>query len=620
MIQKLDKLIISLFLITTTLSAQNINIQDDNIVAKIGDKIITKREFTERFDLNPQFQKHSLRLLESNKLEFLFTLIGEKLLALEAEKNGLDTTLGVSSAIESIEKVYARDALFQNEIRSKIILTEEEIFFGKVKNANVLSVKYAFSESSEIIDNVYKSLQKGISFDSLDQVMTSNLELNINPIEVRFGDLLESIEDSVYKLEINEYTKPLFAPDGWYIFYLLNKKEQQFETVEDIENADKTVRKILEGRKGETIQSVFYKEFFKDKKVDVDPVLYKYLLDKLIKIFKSKEEAGYVSQDRLWHLDAFDVSNIEFEADSEKLNQNFILFENSPTTFHNFLREFLLQGFSLTSISKENISENLSTQIRIIIERELLAREAIKRGLQNTEDVVHYKNIWKDHYLSQSTIDTFSKDVSISDSLMKDFYNKSFKKEIYPQQINLSELLVDSLETLNNFLQEINGDKVAFKEKVKTFSKSKMMNENGESGYIPIIKLKEYEEIISKINIGEISQPLKVNEGYSSILLIDKKEAIVKEKSKSFEEAKNEIRRQLTNEEIFHDLVEKTVQLAENTEITINTEVLKDVEISTINSFAVRVMGFGGKITAVPISKPFADWARIWLNNKQLIP
>ena len=104
----------------SNLAAQNI--LSPNELVRINDKIISTSEFLERFEMSPHFNQNLKRITPSIKLQFLYTLITEKLWASEAIKIGLDTTEAIKSSMESIEKLFVRHALFEKEIRNKIII------------------------------------------------------------------------------------------------------------------------------------------------------------------------------------------------------------------------------------------------------------------------------------------------------------------------------------------------------------------------------------------------------------------------------------------------------------------------------------------------------------------
>ena len=52
-----------------------------NVLAKAGDLFVTEKEFLQRFELLPALQRSRKSRLEESKLELLYSLIAEKLLA-----------------------------------------------------------------------------------------------------------------------------------------------------------------------------------------------------------------------------------------------------------------------------------------------------------------------------------------------------------------------------------------------------------------------------------------------------------------------------------------------------------------------------------------------------------
>ncbi len=56
-------------------------------VARVGSKVISDSEFLERYEFTPGFRRHNKQMDDSNKLEFLFTLIAEKLFFTRSKKS-----------------------------------------------------------------------------------------------------------------------------------------------------------------------------------------------------------------------------------------------------------------------------------------------------------------------------------------------------------------------------------------------------------------------------------------------------------------------------------------------------------------------------------------------------
>lgn len=80
------------------------------------------------------------------------------------------------------------------------------------------------------------------------------------------------------------------------------------------------------------------------------------------------------------------------------------------------------------------------------------------------------------------------------------------------------------------------------------------------------------------------------------------------------------IKRNLAENIAYKSIFDKTINMANNYKIKIDYNNLQSANVSTINSFAIRHMGFGGKITAVPLLAPFSEWVNEWLKQKQDLP
>ena len=116
-------------------------------------------------------------------------------------------------------------------------------------------------------------------------------------------------------------------------------------------------------------------------------------------------------------------------------------------------------------------------------------------------------------------------------------------------------------------------------------------------------------EIAVKLNIGEVYGPIKTNEGYSFIKLLDKRvlpDSLLKkdDENKEFEKMK------YSYDKLNEILNKKTSKLFEKYNPEINTELLKSLEVSSLNSFTYRLIGFGCKIAAFPITIPLYEWKK----------
>ncbi|MCX8104587.1 MAG: peptidyl-prolyl cis-trans isomerase [Ignavibacterium album] len=589
-------------------------------VARVGSKLVSDSEFLERYELTPGFKRHIKQNDDSNKLEFLFTLIAEKLFALEAKNLRLDTTEVIQFSRKAFERMFVRDKLFQEEIRKKISVSEKELMEATIKNNSKLYVNFLFSEDKNEIEQLYNYLKQGIPFDSI-LVESPEYEEQKEPIEVLFGQMDETIEDSLYKLKVGQFTKPMLTPDGWYIFKLVNKSQNFFLTDEDKDNAKKTVARVVENRKLIKRQKEFYAEYFRNKKVDVDPQLFELLAQKISAIFEYKRKNFTYKENQPTYLDAYDVMKIENEIGEEKLSAPFVQFDYEPIIFKEFIRTLAFDGFNSKEFKINYIRASLDFQTKRFIEHELFYREGLKRGYNKLPEVQNEVERWLDNYLFQMLQNQIVDSIQVSDEELRDYYEMMNQPKEFPTVVNIIEVLTDDLSIVDTVLNELKKGTdirlLAAKYSIRDFTKGR----NGEFGKFPVTSYGEIGKIAATMQVGDIYGPLKVPDGYSIFKLIEKDTAYV-EKPKTFEQVKEQYRQDLAFKKAQMKLNDYTYNLALKYNVELNIPELDKIQVTRLPSFGIRNLGFGGKITAVPILAPNVEWAYRWIQqqNKKVIP
>ena len=142
-------------------------------------------------------------------------------------------------------------------------------------------------------------------------------------------------------------------------------------------------------------------------------------------------------------------------------------------------------------------------------------------------------------------------------------------------------------------------------------------NSNGEWGFFNPNEAGEIGRIAVDMNIGQIYGPIKVNEGYSIFKLIDKSNQNNNPKSISDKDSLKFMRVKIALSKMDNIINDKTVSLARKYKIKLNEQLLKSTELSELNTFTYRFIGFGGKIAAFPITIPMYEWYKEYELNKE---
>jgi len=588
-------------------------------VAKIGSTAISEDEFLERYELTPVFGKHKKGNEGENKLKFLYTLIAEKLWALKALEERLDTTEAMLTTFEAFQKMFVRDFVYQKEIRRSVVITEEEESEAYKRNGTKLFVNYLISTDKEEIDNLYNFLNQGIPFDTI-LAESPELEEQKTPIEIVYGQMDEEVEDILFNLKKGEFSKPILTPDGYYIFRIVNKVETILMNQSEQDDSYKRARQIVQARKERELFFKFYEERFRDTKVVADAKLLRSLTVQLSQVLEAKAKQRNTKQGDKIYLEPLEVKKILDYYLSDTLNSIIIKFPEDPITLRKFILMLGFDGFSITETSVNEVFSRLNKRTRSFIEQELIAREGLRKGYQNEPEVRSSLKMWFDNYLFQMLQSKFTDTVEVTEQEAYDFY-KSYSKEYkFPLRMNIGEILTDSLEIVTKVLQEIDNGR-EFKELAKLYNKRESTKVNdGEYGLTPVTMLGELGRIASMMAIGDVYGPIKLPEGYSIIKLLDKEIEKIDDSRKQFDEMKTKIISDLKYQKVKRFLSTYTADLAIKYGIDINADVLNGIKSTVMNSFGIRYMGFGGRITAAPLLAPQEDWIDEYFHRKNQLP
>lgn len=595
--------------------AQN---SDEGVIAKVGNKFITTDEFTERYELTPQINAGMIGSEKSLKSEFLYSLVAEKLWALEAESMGLDKSELITSTYEAIEEMYVRDALYKEEILDKVNISDEYLAEAFLRNSKILNLNYIYSENYKEIELIYGQLKNGTNFYTI-MLQRPESKLQENPYAVSYGQMEKAVEDKLYSLRLGEITEPVKAPNGWYIFKLLSIQEKRVENIEQVQSQEKYVLKVAKQTIIDSLYNDFFSTFFKDINAVTNKELLFQFSDLVIEILRNRSQQDSITSNNKIYLTSDDLYDIEADLGTQKLNAVFIKLDDQSLTIDDFMQELAIEKFYVDSLDTDHIKGRLNYYVRKFIEHELFAWEGYKRGLQNFPEVRRELNIWKSYYLSEALRKAMIDSIEVTDEEVNNYFIEKGGDSLSSVEVKIVELLTNDLDVIQHVLDEINNG-VDFRELAgESTIREEAKNNNGELGYFNI---NEYGEIGSKaatMNIGDMYGPIKVPEGYSLFELIDRKE-MTELSTNNYSMERERIMVEIKNKKYYHTLISKTVELANKYNVSMNQEILNSVEVLNTTTVVYKIFGFGGKLLAVPMTVPNYNWVKPWLEQKGLTP
>jgi len=595
-------------ILPVTVAAQN----ESDIIVKIGSDVITVEQFQSRFDFMPHLN-YSSSNIDSVKKEFLYSLIAEKLWALEADKIDVDTNEVVKLSLKTLQKLFVKDELYKQVVESKITLTSLEISTGLSRVTRILNTLIITTPDSQKAIKMYNDFQKGSSFDSV----LINLKMPQKPFEFKYGSLEdEAMEDVVYSLNLNEISKPVKSKSNWFIFKLVSD-EQDLSIDPSKEHAKNIVIKKLKDRKSQKLGRDYLDKVLSGVRITVDRKLFDLMSDNLLEILKNR--TGESENDSLLdiQLQETDIKKLLLSIKPSELNAAFIDMDPDPIDLEEFLFYTIYQKIYFNSFNAVVFKKNLNRVVKKFIEDEIISREGFKLGLNNLHSVKNDLQIWKNYYLSETLMNSYSDSIKITDEELKEFTQKD-KITSNDLKVNIREILIDNIEDAEKILNELNDGK-EFKSLVSIYNQREWTKQsNGEWGFFNPKEAGEIGRIAARLIKGEIFGPLKVNEGYSIFQLIDKKSENTNQKTITDQDSIKLIRLKLALNKMDNLINAKTVSLAKKYNMSVDEELLSKIETSKINTFTYRLIGFGGKIAAYPITVPIYEWYKDYQQKKEI--
>ncbi|HCY75829.1 MAG TPA: hypothetical protein DHV28_07890 [Ignavibacteriales bacterium] len=606
-------LVFNIFFIGLIFSVTVIAQSNNEILAKIGSDNITVEEFQNRFDFMPHLN-YSSSNIDSVKKEFLYSLIAEKLWALEADELQIDTFSTVRYSLKTLEKLFVKDEFYKKEVESKIKLSGNEISTGLSRVTRILNLMIITSPDSDQVWQLYDAFQKGASFDSV----LLQKQIPLQPHQVKLGSFEdEMVEDVVFKLNLNEISIPVKANNNWFIFKLVD--DQQDPSIDlSKDYARNIVIKKITDRKSQKLGRAVLDKLLGGKSITADRQIFDKMSDRLLKIVM--ERTTKVQDDSVTDIQLLESDILKLLASLNKteLNSSFIKLDYEPLTIKDFLYYAIYQKIYFDSFSSIRFKQTLNKVVKKFIEDEIISREGYKLGLQNIPSVQNDLRIWRNYYLSEILMNSYADSIKISDSETLKITDAGESSTDTISQVNIIEILTDNIEDIEKIINGINDGK-DFKELASIFNKREFTNQSkGEWGYFDSSTGGEIGKIARNLEIGQIYGPIKVPEGYSIFKLIGKRKINLKQSVTIDKDSLKFIRVKLALSKMENLINKKTVALAEKFKIKLNQELLKNIGTSEINTFTYRFIGFGGKIAAFPITIPIYEWYEQYKQKKEI--
>ncbi len=587
---------------------------DDVIVGRVGTAEITAREFRERFEMTPWPGKHKHGFLDVIKEQFLYAMIAERVLSFEAEKAGYSTDPGIDMVMSRLERWYAKDKLYSEEVRSAIQITEEDLREEFIRDQTDAYVSFLYFESPVEAAAVWESIQAGTPFS---RIVLEDPDHMVSNHKVAWDTTVPQLLYTVDTLGIGEISEPIPTPYGFYIVKVESKFENPLVTEAAFRAREKSLERQLRNRLEKPQARAYVGEVVGDRQLEVYGQGIRLIGLQFERVLQHKR-AHDVSDHNLIIFDDIDFDEMTY-ALLDDLDVPVIRVLGEDWNIKETLDRLRMYGVWL----EKDPTIPLLPQLRDLLEElaidETLAQNAIGRKYHELPDVRLELDRWRNHYLAELYKRDLIRNIEVEEDELYDYYERNIDNYKRPLHVNIREILLATQAEAQRIMAEIDSGR-DFSELARLHSlRDWAARQDGEFGLFPSTLHGDIGRIASTLDVGEIYGPLPVPDGYSVFKLLEKKEPGT-DLNQTYDEVRESIREILLQGKTAGLLSREINALLDEYTFSVDYDKLESIEVTPIQMFGIRRFGFGGNYPAVPVLDRQVGWIFERAHEEFIIP
>ncbi len=440
------------------------NVPKDAILAKIGDKTITRSEFIRRseYTIRPAYCSLGDNII--HKKIILNSLIAEKLMALEAEKRDLlEDNDNFQAYIKGRREQAMRKLLYNEKAYNKVTLTDDELsdlfkvagrkykiqYFNMADSAAASEMKEMLNADPEQFAQIFKKYHNGKEVPEREVALTD--------YEV------PQVEDALFTRPVEDGTVigPLRIDDNLYLFMRINGwKDTRVIAEGDVRKRWDRVRERLTIRKAASLWDAYVVDIMKGKHLKFQEQTFYQLADIFADAYQfSEKERREMFNDQFWdRSNNNDFDRIADAMSREAALQTAPLFSIDGRTYT--VREFrsMLASHPLVfrkrKFSKAEFPKQFKLAIADLVRDQYVNKEAYKAHLDRNPRVKQTEIMWHDAITGMAQRNTYLDSIGKKDAFIGNYMNV-LHEDLNPYVRSLQKKYSDMIEINADLLKNI---------------------------------------------------------------------------------------------------------------------------------------------------------------------
>jgi parvulin-like peptidyl-prolyl isomerase len=574
--------------------------QEDRVaaLARVGDEFISEQEFLERFELLPGFGRHKQSQREAAKLELLYSIIAEKLLAQEGA--GRDKDSAFAAGFSEMRKLLARDELYREEIIDKVTVTEAEVQRGIHRAVRQLSLRFLWFGNEADARFVRGRLHRP---EDLARIrLDSTLHAVRDTATLIWGDADPLMEEGAYALKAGEISPVIFSGGGYYIAALDGVERSAYYMAMAPDVLRERVATTLRRRKERERLDQFVGEALRSKTGYAVPAALRKLAAAVDRAYRDggRDSVAFLTPAR---------TAVVWSALSSAAAETLAVAGEKVWSIGDGIAHLSGHGFGIRRDALGTILSRVNTELKVLVQQELLAQEALGRGLDTVSGVKSLLAMWRDGMLAAAVKDSLRSGTAVADSEVWAYLAVHDSGASVPQ-VQVRELRTASLAGMREAMAELE-EGARFSEVIRMRSiDQEAKARGGLSDFFPVTDRPPVGSLAASLEIGRRYGPVQVPGGFSLFEVVARRMGRGADDT-SFARREQEARRDLLAMKQRRAITLHLAGLGKKVGFDVYEDRLRMLAVTPAPMMTFRILGFGGRIPAVPFVDPQLDWLSV---------
>ncbi len=413
------------FLLIALLVGVSDGTADTTVVARVGRFVITADELMTSYEFGPAFVK---RLPDPLRRHLAF-MIDERLLALDAERLGYDTTPFVRDRQAALTEDLAVEELYREEILSRVHPSDEQIAWDMRRANTTVALRWIFTATEKEARSIQRMLERGAPFDSLFEARrdtsTGSGDRSLETTALRLERDNPEVARVVEGLPAEKISAPVRGPDGYYLFRVDRSVQLPIVTETEAGRLRQEAVTIRTRVAADSIADTYVKRAMKAS----NPVIKAEGFNIVRALIADR---GLTRSTKLeWDIPSTfmtEAGPVPISASGTMMDRTLVSFGEKAFTVRDYAVWYDLRQFQLDTRSREAFNSSVKKTIWKMVQDRLLSEEAKARGMFVREDVQRHAEAWNAKILYLAGRSVVLRTIRITDGELRTKYDQSRKR------------------------------------------------------------------------------------------------------------------------------------------------------------------------------------------------